>query len=86
LQDNVRALASDIAKVPPSILHMKKISINRVWDTMGFRNIAPMGAETDALLHYSKEVKVVSQAIREQGLRGAIDSFNAGTMFEKKGS
>ena len=84
LESNVRALAVDIAKTPASILRMKKVSINRVWDTMGFRNIAPMGAETDALLHYSKDVQIVSQAIRDQGLKGAIASFNSGELFDKE--
>ena len=84
LEENVRKLANDIAKIPGPILHMKKVSINRVWDTMGFRHIVPMGAETDALLHYSKDVQTLSRAIREQGLKEAIASFNAGELFDKE--
>jgi enoyl-CoA hydratase/carnithine racemase len=77
LQDNVRKLAHDIAKIPGPILRMKKMSINRVMDAAGFRNIVPMGAETDALLHYSQAVTNLTDMIRESGLKGAIARFNA---------
>jgi enoyl-CoA hydratase/carnithine racemase len=82
LDENVRDLAIEIAKIPSRILRMKKIAINRVWDAMGFRNIVPMGAETDALLHHSKEVQQVGNAIKTLGLKGAIAQFNAGELFD----
>ncbi|MQA87232.1 MAG: enoyl-CoA hydratase/isomerase family protein [Streptosporangiales bacterium] len=78
LWDNVRELAESIATVPAEILHMKKVSINRVADVQGFRAIAPMGAETDALLHYSAAVQQLSGLIREHGLKQAIAKFSAG--------
>lgn len=78
LFDNVRQLAADISKIPAPILRMKKAAINRVADTMGFRNTAVMGAETDALLHYSQAVTALTDMIRESGLKGAINRFNAG--------
>ncbi len=81
LEENVRQLATQIARVPARILRMKKMSINRVWETMGFTHAALLGAETDALLHHSKECREVSAAIREKGLKGAIESFNAGDLF-----
>ena len=77
LQQNVRDLAWSIARIPASTLRMKKIAINRVADAMGFRNTVPMGAETDALLHYSEEVKALARSIQERGLKGAISEFNA---------
>lgn len=76
LEDNVRKLASDIAKIPSSILRMKKVSLNRAADLMGFRNIVPMGAETDALLHYADAVTAMTDDIRALGLKGAIAKFN----------
>ena len=49
VQDKARRLASDIARKTPPVLRMKKMAVNRVMDVQGFRTIAPMGAETDAL-------------------------------------
>jgi enoyl-CoA hydratase len=77
LEQNVRELAWSIARIPAATLRMKKIAINRVADVMGFRNIVPMGAETDALLHYSAAVKELARSIQEHGLKGAIGEFNA---------
>ncbi len=78
LEDNVRALATEIAKIPAPILRMKKMAINRVADVMGFRATALMGAETDALLHHSGAVEELRQLIREHGLKETISLFNAG--------
>src|SRR5262245_40769753 len=75
LEDDVRRLAHDIAKVPAPVLRMQKVAINRVADVMGFRTIAPIGAETDALLHYSEAVTEQFDAIREHGLKGAIARY-----------
>ena len=75
LWDNVAALAADISKVPLEILRMKKYSINRVAEIQGFRSAMSMGAETDALLHFSPAVVELSELIRSKGLKGAIAEF-----------
>jgi enoyl-CoA hydratase/carnithine racemase len=75
LWDDVTALARDIAKVPPEILRMKKYSINRVAEVQGFRSAMSMGAETDALLHFSPSVNELQQLIKDKGLKGAISEF-----------
>lgn len=80
LEEDVRALARSIARIPAPILRMKKMAINRTADMMGFRNIVPMGAETDAVLHYSGAVKQLTDDIRELGLKGAIAKFNGETV------
>jgi hypothetical protein len=36
-----------------------------------------MGAETDALLHYSPAVTELQQLIRDKGLKGAISEFQS---------
>ena len=77
LLDDVRALADEMSKIPPAILRVKKMAINRVWDVMGFRTIAPMGAESDALLHFSQPVKEMGGMIVDQGLKEAIRRFDA---------
>ena len=76
LEDDVRRLATEIAKMPAAVLRMKKLAINRVADVMGFRTIVPMGAETDALLHFSTSIQDMTDLIREHGLKGAIARFN----------
>ena len=76
LEQNVRELALSIARIPAPILRMKKMAINRVMDVMGFRNAVLMGAETDALLHYSGEVKALVGSIQEHGLKEAIARFD----------
>jgi enoyl-CoA hydratase len=75
LFDDVRNLALRISRTPPEILHMKKVSINRAADVQGWRTIAPMGAETDALLHYSNAVAELFQLVRDNGLKNAISIF-----------
>jgi enoyl-CoA hydratase/carnithine racemase len=75
LWDNVAALAREIAKVPLEILRMKKYSINRVAEIQGFRSAMSMGAETDALLHFSPAVTELQQLIKSKGLKGAIAEF-----------
>jgi enoyl-CoA hydratase len=77
LLDNVRALATEISRIPSEILRMKKLAVNRVAEVQGFRTIAPMGAETDALLHYSAAVERLTATIRELGLKDAIQKFKA---------
>jgi enoyl-CoA hydratase len=75
LEADVRGLAHEIARIPAQVLRMKKIAINRVADVMGFRTIVPMGAETDALLHFSEPIQEMSESIKEHGLKGAIARF-----------
>jgi enoyl-CoA hydratase len=78
LEANVRDLATEIARIPAAVLRMKKVAINRVADVMGFRTIVPMGAETDALLHFSAPIAEMSDSIKEHGLKGAIARFREG--------
>lgn len=79
LEDDVRRLAREIARTPAPVLRMKKLAINRAADVMGFRTIVPMGAETDALLHFSRPVVELAESIRASGLKEAIAQFRAQT-------
>jgi enoyl-CoA hydratase len=76
LWDNVAELAGQIGRVPLEILRMKKAAINRVAEIQGFRSAMSMGAETDALLHFSPAVIELQQLIKSKGLKGAIGEFN----------
>jgi enoyl-CoA hydratase len=82
LWDNVAELAGQIGRVPLEILRMKKAAINRVAEIQGFRSAMSMGAETDALLHFSPAVIELQQLIKSKGLKGAIGEFNETTAPE----
>lgn len=74
--EHVERLARSIARTPAPVLRMKKEAINRATELQGFLSFARMGAETDALLHHSPEIKEIQRWIREDGLRPAIDRFS----------
>lgn len=74
---HVLALATSVARTPANVLRMKKEAINRVTELQGFLTYARTGAETDALLHFSPEIREVQQWIKDIGLKGAISRFQA---------
>lgn len=76
LDRHVHDLAVSIARTPRSILQLKKEAVNRVSDLQGLMTIARTGAETDALLHLTPEVRALQDSIRKRGLKGAIAEFN----------
>lgn len=73
----VESLARRIAKTPPGILRVKKASINRAAEAMGFRAGAAFVADMNALLHLSPEVAQLRQWISEVGLKKAIETFRS---------
>ena len=80
LESTVREMALQMANLPSKFLQLKKYSINRQMDIQGFSTAIRTGAEMDALLHYTDTVDVMRGAIRDQGLRGAIEAFNGGKL------
>lgn len=73
-------------KIPSRILRGKKLAINRASDIVGFRTIAPLGAETDALRRCSNSVTELTDDIREYGLKGAMARFNQGGASAQTGA
>jgi enoyl-CoA hydratase len=73
--ERVEHLARSIARTPGNVLRMKKEAINRAAELHGLLTYARMGAETDALLHQTDEVRTVQGWIRDLGLKAAIDRF-----------
>lgn len=73
----VEHLAERIAKTPSDVLRIKKLSINRASEAMGFRAASASVAEMDALLHLSPEVLELKKWIGEVGLKTAIASFRS---------
>lgn len=73
----VESLAARIALTPPDVLRIKKLSINRAAEAMGFREAAASVAEMDALLHLSPQVLKVKEMLGEVGLKETIKAFYA---------
>jgi enoyl-CoA hydratase len=71
----VEGLAARIARTPPDVLRVKKLSINRAMEAMGVRHATASVAEMDALLHTAPAVTELRQWIGEVGLKEAIASF-----------
>lgn len=65
-------LATDIAKMPPDLLRIKKLALNRHMEQRGFREALLQGAEWDALAHTAEGTHVMTAKIAELGLKGAI--------------
>ncbi|WP_244545181.1 enoyl-CoA hydratase-related protein [Collimonas sp. OK607] len=71
----VEDLAVRIAKTPPAVLRIKKLSINRAAEAMGFRDASSAVAEMDALLHLTPAVLELKEFIRRVGLKEAMAAY-----------
>jgi enoyl-CoA hydratase len=80
LTDEVTALARRIARSPVEVLAGQKASLNRVAEQQGFWQAATSGIELDALHHYARTGEPTSRAIRERGVRGALELFDQGLL------
>jgi enoyl-CoA hydratase len=76
LLETARSLARQIARTPASLLRLKKLALNRVMETQGFRTAFLYGAEWDAIAHTVPEYAVIRSKISEVGLVEAIAWFN----------
>lgn len=77
LIQTVEAMAERMSRIPPDVLRIKKLSINRAMDAMGVRNAAAGVSEMDALLHLSPSVLELRRWIGEVGVKNAIAEFAA---------
>jgi enoyl-CoA hydratase len=75
LIEAVEGLAARIARTPPDVLRVKKLSINRAMEAMGVRQATSSVAEMDALLHTSPAVADLRQWIAQVGLKEAMASY-----------
>jgi enoyl-CoA hydratase len=75
LVEAVRSLAGRIVKVPPDVLRLKKLSINRAAEAAGFRQALAGIAEIDALLHLAPAVLEIRARMKAQGIKAAIEEF-----------
>jgi enoyl-CoA hydratase len=75
LVNAVRSLAERIAKVPPDVLRLKKLSINRAAEAGGFRQALSGIAEIDALLHLAPAVLEIRARMKVEGIKAIIKEF-----------
>ena len=75
LLEAVRSLAERIARTPPEVLRLKKLSINRAAEAAGFRQALSGIAEIDALLHLSPAVLAIRERMKANGLKSVIQEF-----------
>jgi enoyl-CoA hydratase len=71
----VTELAARMAKVPPEVLRVKKLSINRAAEAPGFRASLAHVAEMDAQLHQTADVLALKKHIAEVGLKAAMAEY-----------
>ena len=71
----VTSLAERIALVPPEVLRMKKLSINRAAEAAGFRRALDGIAEVDATLHADPAVLAIRERIRTLGLKAVMADY-----------
>jgi enoyl-CoA hydratase len=80
LAEEVNELALRISRSPLDVLAGQKASLNRVSAMQGFWPAATIGVEMDALHHYAKTGAPTSDAIREYGVKGALEMFSRGQL------
>lgn len=73
----VESLAERIALTPPEVLRIKKLSINRSAEAMGFRSAGAAVAEMDALLHMAPSVLEIKRTLAEIGLKESMKLYRS---------
>lgn len=76
LARTVESMATHMAKMPGSLLELKKASINSLFNQAGYRDSVLAGADWDVMAHQDPGIGVVRDWIREAGFRAAIERFN----------
>ena len=77
LHDTVQRMAERMARTPPGLLRLKKESINRVVDQMGFRDAVRVSAAWCVLSHTDPGVAAVLDRVRAQGIKATIAEYDA---------
>ncbi len=67
LNDEVQALAEQLAMVPLTHLKFRKVSMNRVWEQWGFRHSVAAGIDFDPLAHKSNDGLQVENRVGAEG-------------------
>jgi len=76
LEEETYKKAHLIARLPLSLLNLKKMSVNRIMEFQGFRAAVQSGAEWDAIAHATLAVKEMRERMAEGGMNAGIKWFN----------
>jgi enoyl-CoA hydratase len=75
LIEATEALATRMALIPPDVLRVKKLSINRAAEAAGFRAATSGIAELDSLLHVAPSVLAIRDRMASQGLKSVLEEY-----------
>ncbi|MBP8234835.1 MAG: enoyl-CoA hydratase/isomerase family protein [Rhizorhabdus sp.] len=75
LIEATEALAARIALIPPEVLRIKKLSINRAAEAAGFRTATAGIAEMDSLLHVAPAVLAIRDRMAKEGLKPLLEEY-----------
>ena len=71
----VRSADLHSVEIPPSVLAIKKHSINRAMEAQGFLSAVNAISESDAILHLEPAVLAMRQRIADEGLMDVVKSY-----------
>ncbi len=75
LIEATEAMAARIALVPPDVLRVKKLAINRAAEAAGFRTATSGIAELDSLLHIAPSVLAIRERMTRDGLKAVLEEY-----------
>jgi enoyl-CoA hydratase len=75
LEEEVQKLADKIAKVPPAVMRLTKVPLNRNYEIMGLRESVQYNLEASSLLNSVAVPEQVefNKIVRERGLKQALE-------------
>ena len=75
LEDYVRDVAAQVARVPRDLLRLKKEAINGVFNRIGFRETLHQAASWNAIAHTIPDIESVAQMMRADGIKATQEYF-----------
>lgn len=78
LDAETERFATRVAMMPRTAIEIRKAAINRATDAFAEALLA--GAEWDAIAHADPEMARMRRAVKEAGLKAAIEAFEGGTL------
>ena len=83
LEDTVNRMALEIARVPLEILMVKKITVNRSVNAMGFREMMELNFEMSLAAHFSNTREQWGELIKEKGFKKIMEEWRADTVYDR---
>lgn len=80
--ERARELATAISRTPLDLLILNKRAANRTMERIGYREALTAGIEFNTLSHFSRSASHIRGKVRELGIKGAIDWWDAGATLD----